>query len=284
MILGYVFISGAAVCWGLIGIFSSIAFSQGLSPGEVAFWRASMAWVLFGALAVKRREVRIDRKDAPLAAVFGLMGISVFYMSYQYSVKSGGAALASVLLYTAPAWVVAASFFIYREKLTFLKVISVIMVILGVFLISKNPQSKSTGWIVIWAGLLSGFCYSLYYTIGKYFRGKYSSATLFFWILPVGVAGILPFVTFSHKTPTAWMALISVAVISTFAANFLYYQGLKYLEAGRASIVATLEPVIAAVTAWLFLGEIFTATGYAGAALVLTAVLITIIPQKHEQK
>ncbi|MBU1220933.1 EamA family transporter [Myxococcota bacterium] len=284
MIAGYLFISGAAICWGLIGIFSSIAFSQGLSPAEVAFWRAAMAWVLFGALAVKRREVRIERKDAPLAALFGIMGISVFYMSYQYSVQNGGAALASVLLYTAPAWVVAASFFIYREKLTFLKLISVVMVISGVFLISRTSQKTSTGWIAIWAGLLSGFCYSLYYTIGKYFRGRYSSATLFFWILPIGAAGIFPFVTFSHKTSVAWLALISVAVISTFAANFLYYQGLKYLEAGKASIIATLEPVIAAFTAWIVLGEYFNWVGYTGAALILTAVLITIIPKQQKQK
>lgn len=281
MFTGYIFIITAATAWGLIGIFSSLAFSQGIGPMEVAFWRAVLTWICFGTQAFVRKETHVDKKDIPLLAVFGILGISLFYISYQYAVKTAGAAFASVLLYTAPAWVVMCSFFIYRERLTILKIGSVILVVAGVFLISKTGGNTkgagSIGWIALLSGLTSGFCYSLYYTIGKYFSGKYSSANLFLWVLPIGAAGILPFVEFADKTLLAWGALISVSVISTFLANFCYYQGLKYLEAGKASIVATLEPVVAAVTAYIFLGEYFTAWGYIGAALIIVAVISTIM-------
>lgn len=281
MFTGYLFIISAATAWGLIGIFSTLAFSQGVGPMEVAFWRALLTWFCFGTQAVLRKETRVDKKDIPLLGIFGLVGISLFYISYQYAVKTAGAAFASVLLYTAPAWVVICSFFIYKEKLTVLKILSVILVILGVMLISRSGtsggESGSIGWVAILAGLTSGFCYSLYYTIGKYFSTKYTSANLFLWVLPVGALGTLPFVDFSDKTWIAWAALISVSVISTFLANYCYYQGLKYLEAGRASIVATLEPVVAAVTAYFFLGEFFTVSGYVGAGLILVAVISTIL-------
>lgn len=280
MITGYLFIITAATCWGLIGIFSSFAFSQGIGPMEVAFWRAVLTWLLFGTQAILKKETRMDKKDFPLFFIFGILGISLFYISYQFAVKTAGAAFASVLLYTAPAWVVACSYFIYKEKLTLIKSMAVVLVILGVFLISKtggNTQaSEPIGWIAILSGLTAGFSYSLYYTIGKYFSARYSSANIFLWVLPIGALGILPFVTFSHKSPVAWAAIVSMALFSTFLANYCYYQGLKYLEAGRASIVATCEPVVAAVTAYFFLGEYFTFMGYIGAGLILLAVIVTI--------
>lgn len=280
MLRGYVFIITAACCWGLIGIFSSIAFSQGVEPMEVAFWRAVLTWICFGAQAFWRKETHLVKKDIPLLALFGLFGIAVFYISYQYAVKTGGAAFASVLLYTAPAWVVVCSFFIYREKLSASKILAVFLVIAGVFLISKTGGNlnaeTSLGGIAIIAGLASGFCYSLYYTIGKYFSSRYSSANLFLYVLPVGGLGILPFVEFTHKTPVAWGALIAVSIISTFIANYCYYQGLKHLEAGKASIVATIEPVVAAVAAYIILGEFFTPLGYLGAVLIISAVILTI--------
>ena len=112
--------------------------------------------------------------------------------------------------------------------------------------------------------------------MGKYFTSRYSSANLFLYVLPVGALGILPFVEFGHKSLTAWLALLAVSFVSTFIANYCYYQGLKYLEAGRASIVATIEPVIAATCAYLILGEYFTYLGYVGAVMIIAAVLLTI--------
>lgn len=280
MSVGYLFIISAALFWGLIGIFSSLAFSQGVEPMEVAFWRASLTWPCFAVQAFVRKETYLDKKDIPLYLIFAVFGISLFYISYLVAVKTGGAAFAAVLLYTAPAWVVLVAFFVYREKLSWIKLMAVALVILGVFLISQtggNADSNvSIGITAILAGLASGFCYSLYYTMGKYFSKKYSSANLFLYVLPLGALCIFPFVQFAHKTPTAWAALIAVAVLSTFIANYCYYQGLKYLEAGRASIVATLEPVVAAVTAYIFLGEYFTPLGYLGALLIIAAVLVTI--------
>ena len=88
---------------------------------------------------------------------------------------------------------------------------------------------------------------------------------------------MLPFVDFVPKNMTAWAALIALATISTYLANFCYYQGLKYLEACRASIVATLEPVVATAAAFVILGESLSVLGYLGAALIITAVIITIV-------
>lgn len=280
MSAGYYYIVAAALCWGLIGIFSSLAFSQGVEPMEVAFWRAGLSWLCFAVQALIKKETALKKKDIPLFVFFAIFGVSLFYVSYLSAVKAGGAAFAAVLLYTAPAWVVFVAFVIYREKLTWAKLMALVLVITGVFFISSSGgnagSSVPIGTIAILSGLTSGFCYSLYYTMGKYFSKRYSAANLFLYVLPLGALGLLPFVDFVHKTPLAWASLIGVSVLSTYIAYYLYYQGLKYLEAGRASIVATLEPVVAAVAAYIILGEYFTPLGYTGAALIITAVVVTI--------
>ena len=283
MLKGYGFIFVAASCWAFIGIFSSFAFAQGIEPMEVAFWRALFAWICFGTQALILGQTGVEKRDIPLLVFFGVFGIFVFYVSYQYAVKTGGAALASVLLYTAPAWVVVCSFFIYRERVGIYKILAVILVIAGVYMISRSGGAKtgagvsSLGLLALVSGLASGFCYSLYYTVGKYFSGRYSSANLFLYVLPVGMLCILPFVDFAPKNGVAWASLIAVSVISTYFANYCYYQGIKYLEAGRASIVATLEPVIATAAAYMILGESLNLLGYLGAAVIITAVIITIV-------
>lgn len=281
MAKGYLFILTAAFCWGFIGIFASIAFAQGMEPLEVAFWRALFAWGCFGTQAIVQKDTHLEKKDIPLLVIFGVFGVFLFYVSYQYAVKTGGAALAAVLLYTAPAWVVVCSFFIYRERLGLAKIGAVILVITGVFFVSRGDGgggqgTASIGMIAIIAGLVSGFCYSLYYTIGKFFSSRYSSANLFLYVLPVGILCMLPFVEFVPKNSTAWLALISVSLISTYFANYCYYQGVKYLEAGKASITATIEPVVATVAAFVILGESFSTAFYIGAVIIIAAVLITI--------
>jgi len=71
--------------------------------------------------------------------------------------------------------------------------------------------------------------------------------------------------------------LISIAALCTYGAYFCYYIGVRYLEASRASIAATLEPVVAAVVAFFWWGESFGVTGYVGSALILGAVLLMVL-------
>jgi len=277
---GYAFIVAAAVLWGMIGPFSRLAFQEGIAPMEVAFWRALLAWILFGGHAVIRCEVRLYPKDIPYILVFGVCGVSMFYFVYQMAVKQGGAALAAVLLYTAPAWVIVLSRLFLKESITPTKIIAMVLTLIGISAISMGKDAGHDGSPVsvsaIVFGLSSGICYSLYYIFGKYFTGRYTSYNLFLYVLPIGVLGLLPWVTFSPKTPTAWLALISLAIICTYGANSCYYLGLKYLDAGQASITATIEPVVAAAVAYFWWSEVFTFQSYMGSAVILSAVVLMI--------
>ena len=99
---GYIYILTAAMLWGLIGPFAKVAFKEGVSPLEVAFWRAVLAWFFFAFQSLLQRRVTVKIHDLPGLAMFGFICVTLFFGSYQIAVERGGAALASVLLYTAP--------------------------------------------------------------------------------------------------------------------------------------------------------------------------------------
>lgn len=279
---GYLFIILAAVMWGIIGPVARLAYSEGLAPMEVALWRAVLAWICFGAHAFIKRQLHIELRDVPMMLLFAFFCVSLFFGFYQLAIKNGGAALAAVLLYTAPAWVTVMSRLFLKEPLTVVKLSALAMTLLGVVGVSLGAGDLQSAlldrlnYTAIIFGLLSGFCYALYYIFGKHFSDRYSSPNLFFYALPVGALGLMPWVTFSPKSATAWMALVILAVISTYLAYSFYYAGLRYLEASRAAITATLEPVIAAVVAFFWWQEYFSPLGYAGGALIIGSVLLII--------
>ena len=264
----------AAVLWGLLGIFGKGVQAAGVAPLEVAFWRAVLAGGLYALHAAVIRSPLPRGRDLWITVAFGVAGVAVFYGSYQLAVRSGGASLASVLLYTAPAFVALMGWLFLRERLGGRELVAVAGTLLGIGLISLGGGQgvTVTGAALGW-GLVSGFTYSLYYLYGKAFFTRYHPTALLAVALPVGALCLLPFVTFSAKTPAAWGSLSAIAVFSTYLAYLAYSAGLRHLTATRASVIASLEPVVATVLAALFFAERPAALALLGAALVIGAAL-----------
>jgi drug/metabolite transporter, DME family len=275
--MGSLLVAAAAVLWGLLGPATRIALAEGLSATEVAFWRALLAAGLFGVHAAATRGLRLARRDVPGVVAFGVFGVAGLLVSFSRAVEAGGAALASVLLYTAPAWVAILSRAVFGERLTARTLLAIAVASVGVAGIaaSGGGEVRIGAAAVAW-GLASGLAYALYYLFGKRYFPLYPTATLFVWALPVGALVTLPMVDWGARTGTAWAALLFIAAVPTYLAYVLYSAGLRRVEATRASVVATIEPVVAAVGAYLLFGERFSAAGYAFAAVVLAGVLMMV--------
>lgn len=279
---GFLYVLAAAFMWGLIGVFTKYILAEGISALEIAFWRASIAWVFFLAHAVIAKQARAHRADLPALFGFGFICVTMFYGAYQLAIRDVGVALAAVLLYTAPAWVAFLSWIVLKEKMTPTKTICVVMTILGVACISLGPQlltgaSFNLNLFGLAAGLVSGFTYALYYILGKKFLYRYATPTIFVYALPFGAMLLLPFIEFAPKSPQAWMLLAGLALVTSYGAFSVYYAGLKRMEATRASVIATFEPVVASVAAYFLFGEKFSMLGYMGSTLIIGAVLLVVL-------
>lgn len=284
--IGYLQILAAATLWGLLGPISKYGLQDGITPHELAFWRAGLGAVFFLLHSARHGTLAVQRKDIPVFLVFGVMGISIFFGSYQIAIKHAGAAVSAILLYTAPIWVAIFSRILFNELLSPAKLTALGIALFGTGLVCFSGQGTDVSLPLtgILFGLLSGFTYSLHFIFGKTFLKNYAPATLYAWCLPAGALGLLPWVTFSAYSHAKLIVIVALAFLCTYLAYYAYCAGLKRLEATQAAIIANVEPVIAAAIAVLWWNEQLTASAYLGGAMVISAVIIIArIPSKTKK-
>lgn len=270
----------AALLWGALGVLGKAAQAEGVAPLEIAFWRALGGGALFAAHALAT-GARLPRGRALAStAGFGLVGVSVFYGAYQLAVRAGGASLAAVLLYTAPAFVAVLAWWRLGEAMGRREVLGVIATIGGVALVSLGSgDGAHLGAAAIGWGLLAGATYALYYIWGKRAFAQHAPVALYAVAMPVGALGLVPFIELGPRTATAWALLAAMAIASTYLAYLAYATGLRQLPATRASVIASIEPIVAAALAAAIFDERLAPLSWAGAAVVVaTAVVLSTRP------
>lgn len=272
---GVLFIVLAAVGWGFLGIFGKGAQNAGVPALEVGLWRAVLGALLFGAHAAVVRARLPRGRDLLATIVFGVFGVAVFYGSYQLAVREGGASLASVLLYTAPAFVAVFGGLVLHERLGPREISGVVGALAGVALISLGGGAGVTVTVAsVGFGLVAGITYALYYVFGTFVFRRYDPVALYAVAMPVGALCLLPFAPPGPHPGTAWAHLLGVGVVSTYAAYLAYGAGLPRLPVTRASVIATVEPVVAAGLAALVFGERLGPLALAGAGVILVSAAI----------
>lgn len=270
--------------WGMLVVFyHNLVALYGLAPLEVAFFRAAVSALILGvALAIGRPALlRLQRRDLPLFVAFGLLGVSIFFIVYTYAIRLTGGATAAVLLYTAPAWVTIVAWRVFGESLTRIKLAALGLSFVGCALVARayDPARLKLDLVGILLGLASGLTYGLYTLFNKRAVQRYSPWTATFYALGFGGLFLLPWqspsrlwAAVSRPAPALW--LLALALGPTLGAFLLLGKSLERLPASVASIVATSEPVIAAVLAWAFLGQTLTLAQIGGGGAVLAGVLL----------
>lgn len=274
---GYFYALLTATLWSLIGSISRLCFAEGVTPFEVAFWRAALGGLCFVIHAACTRQLMVPVRHALFFSGFGVIGISVFFSVFLISVKEGGAALAVVLMYTAPAWVAIFSRILFHEIISPRKILALGIAMLGTVLVSFSGGSLSgqNATLGILCGLAAGFTYALHYPFYVWWKDRYSTATLYAYMLVSGSLALLPFVHFApHKSFTTWMALLSLGLVTNYGAYLAYGQGLRRISPVRAAVVSNLEPVLGTFLAWLFWNEMFPPIGWTGTVCVMGAVFL----------
>lgn len=274
--VGYAAVAAAAATWGTIGLASRSLFAAGMTPLEAATWRAvgGCVLLLLYGLLTDRRALRVAWRDLPLFAAYGLVGVAGFMTVYYTAIALTTVATAAVLLYTAPAWVAVLARLLFGESLARAKAVAVAAVVAGCALVAGGGGPLRPSGLGVLAGLGAGLTYGLYSIFGKAALRRHAPLTTVTYALGLGgialllAAGGLPPVPAAAVVPLAYTVVGPTAV-----AYLLYTSGLRRVEAGRASVVATVEPVVAAAGGALVLREPFGPAQWLGAALVLAGVL-----------
>ncbi|MGH2593605.1 MAG: DMT family transporter, partial [Anaerolineae bacterium] len=280
---GYAIALTGVLFWSTTAILISYLLEHyTIAPLTLAFWRDLFASAaLAGTLYVTRRDrLRIERRHRLFLVGYGL-SLALMNTLWTYSVALNGAAVSTVLVYASPAFTAIVARGLFGERLTRLRLAAIAASLAGCVLVSgahmPEAWSINAGGIVI--GIGSGLGFTLYSTLGKFSarRGINSwTATL----STFAVATCVLFFTQNGDTLftlgralDGWAILIVLAVVPTLGGFGLYTASLGYLPAGTANLIATLEPALTALLAFILLGESLNAAQLIGSLLILGSVV-----------
>lgn len=260
-------IMAAASLWGFIGLFSYILMFYGFSPVQVIAVRTIAGALFMTAFLLVRSPalLKINLRDIWMFIGTGIISVVLFNLFYLTTFMLSSLLVAVMLLYTAPVFVMLLSLLLFKERLSFSKMLALCSTISGCLFLS---------------GMLTGFGYALYSIFSKYALVKYNSATISFWTFYMASLPLLPFcqpevmLTAFALIPETAGAAAGISILCTVLPYLLYTYGLKYVEAGYASILAMLEPVVGCLIGLLLLGETFTSAKAAGFFFILAAIVI----------
>ncbi|MDV3104135.1 EamA family transporter [Thermococcus waiotapuensis] len=277
---GYLFVVLAAGMWGTLGIFAKYIYRYGVDSFTIVFWRVLLALVILGTYIVLfLRESPFTTRRLWFYTLYGLVGVFAFYTLYFYTVKISSVGFAVLLVYTAPAFSVLLGKLVFGEPITGEKALALAMVLFGVILVGGNVDLNVSNLALI-TGIGTGFTYALYGVLAKVGVRKEKPERVLFMTLLFGLVFLAPFSKFSVPLG-ALPYLLGLAFFPTFLGYTLYNHALKQVEVSRASIVATVEPVVAIVLAYLLFGESLTPLQLMGGVLIVGA---SIIVHMREEK
>lgn len=281
--LAYLSIASAATCWGIISLFIRRLNAAGLSPMSVVAVRCVGGAVLLSlALLLKDRSVfRVRPRDLIYFVGTGVISLFLFTLFYFTCMELCSVAVAAILLYTAPVFVVVLSALIWKDPITKRKIAALFLALSGCVLVTglfgSSVTLTLTGFLL---GIGSGFFYALYTIFGRMAISKgYNSYTVTLYTFFFGsVCSLLTLrvdeFAAGLRQPGIPLVMLLLVVVSTVTPYLLYTKGLERVESGTASIIACVEPVVATLVSVFVFQEPFTLCIGLGIVCILGAVLI----------
>jgi drug/metabolite transporter (DMT)-like permease len=291
---GYLICLAATTLWSTTGVLIRYLTEHFLLPALVlAFWRdlfVSLALLLVLGLFMPTR-LRVERQDILFLFLYGFV-LAVFNSMWTYSVALNGAAVGTVLAYGSAAFTALLGWRFFGEGLGPVKIVAVILSLLGCTLVAEafNHLAWQLNPWGITVGLLSGLIFASYSLMGKISSNRriypwtallYSFAVATFFILIFNLATgwaskIDPYsrLLWLGDSAKGWGVLALLAVGPTIGGFGLYTVSLTSLPASIANLIATLEPALTAILAFLFLGEQLTHPQLLGSGLILAGVVL----------
>ncbi len=283
----------AGILWGATGIFIRKSMALGMNSITVISSKVSIASIIMIIFITiyNKSLLKIKLKDIYIfisAALLGMFAVNVFFNE---SVHLLSLSLAAVLLSLSPIFVLIMSYFLYKEKITTIKIISMILAFLGCVLVSNVLSSKiNLSFRGIISGLLAAFFYALYSIISKKALQKgYHSLTItlyafiFISIITAPLANWELIINLVKNDPINISVFMVMHSILVLIMPYVFYTiSFSFMDAGKASILASCEPIASTIFGIIFFNEIPNITSIIGIALTVTALTLLSMPSKRK--
>lgn len=281
----------AGILWGTMGIFVRSMNQSGLAALEIVAVRIAVGLAAVGLylLLFHRSLFRVRFRDLWCFAGTGVISLLLFAWCYFTAMNYTSLAVAAVLLYTAPIFVMLLSLLLFREALTIRKLLALLLAFAGCVLVSGLGFGVSVAPKGLLLALGSGFFYALYSIFGRYAINRgYQSWTITFYTFLFCSVGCLfladwpSIVSVTFQIPGMLPKALLMGLQTAFLPYLLYAYGLQHMESSKASILASVEPVVGTLISVLLFHEPIGFSGITGIVLVLAAIAVLSLPRRNE--
>jgi drug/metabolite transporter (DMT)-like permease len=302
-LLGYTMVVTAASLWALNGVVIKVVLQSGLSSYRLAELRCAGAALLFlvAALATRPAGLRVRRAELPWLAAFGVLGLAFVQFFYFVGIERIEIGVALVLQYLAPVWVALWARFAVQEAVRRRLWYGLALALAGLALVVELWTGVTTlDSAGVGACLVASFAYACYIVLAeRSLRGGrdvlsllalgFLVATLFWtfaqpwWSFPGSIVAddISLLGRLGETTLPTWVPLASIVVLGTFVPFILMVGALQHVPAMRATVVAMVEPVVASIAAYAWLGESLGPAQIVGGMLVLAGIGLAQTARAH---
>ena len=277
----------AGIFWGSMGIFvRGLADLAGFTSIQIVSLRLTFAAVIFALILLRKdsQGFRIALKDIPLFLGLGLGSVLFFAACYFTAIQMMTLSIAAILLYTSPIWVMLMSLLFFHERMTKKKLLALISSFAGCVLVSGIGSGENNVTAMgILIGLGSGIGYGLYSILGTIALRRYSTYTVTTYTFIIAAIGslflcslpdLLHKITACSRKPYLFVFIILTGLVTAVIPFLCYTLGLEQIEASRAAILATIEPMIATLIGVIVFHEYLTLMSGIGIVCIIAAIII----------
>jgi drug/metabolite transporter (DMT)-like permease len=273
----------AGILWGTSGLFVRTLESAGCSMFEICFFRmVSASLILTIVFAIVKPSVfKIKLKDIWIFACAGILSIYGTSFTYFTAIEKSSMSFACIMMYTAPIFVAIFAKVLFKEKITPLKLICLIITFIGCILCAYKKGGFSAEIPVILIGLASGVTYASYTIFSRIAMNKgYESQTILCYSMIFSALGSLltaPYgdvVNHISNGSVNPLTILGLGVLVTALPYLAYTVGLKGVDSGKASVISCVEIVSATLLGFIAFSETPQIVAYVGMALVFVGVVL----------
>lgn len=281
--LGAIFLSISACIWGAMFVIVKIIVGE-IHPIELVWLRYMVAIVvLIGFSLVKREKWTINWHDLGLIVLIGVIGNTISIVAQETGTWLSSAQTGAVITSATPTFMVIFAWLILKEKLTTVKIISVIMATLGVVMIVGVHLSGRNILLGVISLIIAALTWALMSVLVKQVK-VYSALQTTILSTIVAIICLTPVVwrnpsnilSINFSDPKVYLCLLYLGAISTATAFVMWNQGLTMVNASTSGLFFLLQPIVGTLLGWLLLGESISFGFIIGTILILGSVWVSI--------
>ena len=253
-----------------------------VGPLATAFWRVSLAllpFFLMSRVARQGDETPSGLRDYLFLALPGVF-LAIDLVAWHLSLHMTSVANATLLANLAPVFVTLGSWLIFRIRITPVFLAGLVLALIGIVVLKGGPAAIGGGQLAGDAtAITAAFFYACYMLSLGHVRSRFSTLRIMVWTTLSATIWVLPLALFFESgivpvTLFGWAMVLGLAFISHVGGQGLVTYALAYLPTAFSSLTLLLQPVVAAILAWILLSEPIGLMQAVGGLIVLAGILV----------